>query len=377
MAEILILYYSRGGSVARLARQIARGVEEVAGMGARLRTVPPVAVTTTLASPPEPESGAPYVEAQDLAECAGIALGSPTRFGNMAAPLKHFLDGTGAQWASGTLVGKPAAAFTSTATMHGGQESTLLTMLLPLMHHGMVLVGLPFTDYRQYHLLHHADTLGEADPEGPGEDFKSKAQYALFHVVLGPGFIVFIWLSALGGAVGRPPKWARTEASQRVLRYGWFPGILTFAGTIYASVVSDTFRHIWLYPWLLLLVPILAFVLCGEHYNGRAEDGTLKNSYTPMSNPVMRFAIFNVNHHTAHHLLPKVPGPALRDMTEIAGPYLENTYRGYLDFHRQVLTGLPWFAPRDTSGATARSRESALRAGWAPLATERSSAQPD
>ena len=146
MGEILILYYSRGGSVARLARQIARGVEEVPGMSARLRTVPPVAATTTTTSPPEPESGAPYVEARDLDECDGLALGSPTRFGNMAAPLKHFLDGTGAQWATGVLVGKPAAAFTSTGTQHGGQESTLLSMLLPLMHHGMVIVGLPFTE---------------------------------------------------------------------------------------------------------------------------------------------------------------------------------------------------------------------------------------
>lgn len=146
MNDILILYYSRGGSVARLARQVARGVEEVDGMRARLRSVPPVAPITQQAAPPEPEEGAPYVTTDDLAECAGLILGSPTRFGNMAAPLKHFLDGTGSQWASGTLIGKPAAAFTSTATMHGGQESTLLTMLLPLLHHGMVIVGIPFSE---------------------------------------------------------------------------------------------------------------------------------------------------------------------------------------------------------------------------------------
>ena len=146
MPEILVLYYSRGGSVARLARQVARGIGEVDGMQARLRTVPPVAPVTTIAAPPEPEDGAPYVERRDLAECAGLLLGSPTRFGNMAAPMKHFIDGLGAQWASGTLVGKPACVFTSTATMHGGQESTLLTMMLPLLHHGMVLVGLPFTE---------------------------------------------------------------------------------------------------------------------------------------------------------------------------------------------------------------------------------------
>jgi NAD(P)H dehydrogenase (quinone) len=146
MAEILVLYYSRGGSVARLARQVARGVGEVEGMRARLRSVPPVAVVTQQAAPPEPEEGAPYVQSRDLQECAGIVLGSPTRFGNMAAPLKHFIDGLGAEWASGTLVDKPAGVFTSTATQHGGQESTLLSMQLPLLHHGCVIVGIPFTE---------------------------------------------------------------------------------------------------------------------------------------------------------------------------------------------------------------------------------------
>lgn len=146
MPEILVLYYSRGGSVARLARQIARGIGEVDGMSARVRTVPPVAAVTQTAAPPVPDDGAPYVDASDLVECIGMALGSPTRFGNMAAPLKHWIDGLGAQWASGTLVGKPAAVFTSTATMHGGQEATLLTMMLPLLHHGCVLVGIPYTE---------------------------------------------------------------------------------------------------------------------------------------------------------------------------------------------------------------------------------------
>lgn len=146
MPDILVLYYSRGGSVARLARQIARGIGEVDGMNARLRTVPPVAATTQTASPPEPEEGAPYVEHADLAECAGLLLGSPTRFGNMAAPLKHFIDGLGGEWASGTLVGKPAGVFTSTSTMHGGQESTLLSMMVPLLHHGCVIVGIPYTE---------------------------------------------------------------------------------------------------------------------------------------------------------------------------------------------------------------------------------------
>ena len=146
MPDILVLYYSRGGSVARLARHVARGIGEVEGMAARLRTVPPVAAVTQAASPPVPEDGAPYVERADLAECAGLLIGSPTRFGNMAAPLKHFIDGLGAEWASGTLVGKPAGTFTSTATMHGGQESTLLSMLIPLLHHGCVVAGIPFTE---------------------------------------------------------------------------------------------------------------------------------------------------------------------------------------------------------------------------------------
>ena len=145
MPEILILYYSRGGSVAALARQIARGVEE-AGLQARLRTVPAVAPTTQTATAAVPEDGAPYVEKKDLAECTGLILGSPTRFGNMAAPVKYFIDTLGAEWASGTLVGKPAAVFTSTASMHGGQESTLLSMMTPLLHHGMLLVGIPFTE---------------------------------------------------------------------------------------------------------------------------------------------------------------------------------------------------------------------------------------
>ena len=142
---ILVLYYSRSGHTAQLARLIARGVEE-AGLEARLRQVPPVAPVTETAQPPVPEEGAPYVSRADLAECAGLALGSPTRFGNMAAPLKYFIDGLGAEWTSGTLVGKPAGVFTSTATMHGGQEATLLSMMLPLLHHGCVVAGIPYTE---------------------------------------------------------------------------------------------------------------------------------------------------------------------------------------------------------------------------------------
>ena len=146
MADILVLYYSRGGSVAALARQIARGIGEIDGMAARLRTVPPVSPQTEVAQPPVPESGAPYVVHADLRECAGLAIGSPTRFGNMAAPMKHFLDGLGGEWASGTLIGKPAGVFTSTATLHGGQESTLLSMMIPLLHHGCVIAGIPFSE---------------------------------------------------------------------------------------------------------------------------------------------------------------------------------------------------------------------------------------
>lgn len=143
---ILILYYSRNGQTAELATQIGRGVARVGGIEARIRTVPPVSPATEASLPPVPDTGAPYASKADLAECAGLALGSPTRFGNMAAPLKHFLDTTGDLWLSGTLSGKPAGAFTSTGSLHGGQESTLLTMMIPLLHHGMVLCGLPYTE---------------------------------------------------------------------------------------------------------------------------------------------------------------------------------------------------------------------------------------
>ena len=144
--EILILYYSRNGNVAQLARLIARGVDEIEGVHARVRQVPPVASVTETAQPPVPEEGAPYVELRDLHECAGLIMGSPTRFGNMAAPMKQFIDSTPAEWVSGALAGKPGAVFTSTSTMHGGQESTLLSMMIPLLHHGMLIVGIPFTE---------------------------------------------------------------------------------------------------------------------------------------------------------------------------------------------------------------------------------------
>lgn len=146
MAEILVLYYSRSGATAELARQVCRGVESVAGASARLRTVAPVAATSEEPARPVPASGPPYATLADLTETAGLVMGSPTRFGNMAAPLKYFLDGTSSLWLTGALAGKPAGVFTSTQTMHGGQETTLVSMMLPLLHHGMVLVGLPYTE---------------------------------------------------------------------------------------------------------------------------------------------------------------------------------------------------------------------------------------
>jgi NAD(P)H dehydrogenase (quinone) len=145
-SDILVLYYSRYGSTAALAAQVARGVNAIAGASACLRTVPPVAARTEPRLPDVPESGPPYATLDDLRRCAGLVLGSPTRFGNMAAPLKYFLDGTGGEWLSGALRGKPAGVFTSTSTLHGGQESTLLSMALPLLHHGMILVGVPFSE---------------------------------------------------------------------------------------------------------------------------------------------------------------------------------------------------------------------------------------
>ncbi|MBD3639670.1 MAG: NAD(P)H:quinone oxidoreductase [Marinobacter sp.] len=143
---VLILYYSRNGQTAELANQIGRGVARVPGIEARLRAVPPVSPDTEASLPPVPDEGAPYATKADLAGCSGLAIGSPTRFGNMAAPLKHFLDSTGDLWLSGALAGKPAGAFTSTGSLHGGQETTLMTMMLPLLHHGMVLCGLPYTE---------------------------------------------------------------------------------------------------------------------------------------------------------------------------------------------------------------------------------------
>ena len=141
-----MLYYSQGGAVKQLAQFVARGIEQVPGVKARLRTVPKVAPITQQIAPAVPDSGAPYAELKDLQECIGLALGSPTRFGNMAAPLKYFWDSSGELWLNGTLAGKPASVFTSTGSQHGGQETTLISMMLPLLHHGMLIVGLPYTE---------------------------------------------------------------------------------------------------------------------------------------------------------------------------------------------------------------------------------------
>ena len=144
--EVLVLYYSRHGATEALAREVCHGVDSVEETAARLRTVPPVSAVSEAVEDDVPEDGPPYATRKDLDECAGLVMGSPTRFGNMAAPLKYFLDGTGSEWLSGTLAGKPAGLFTSTSSLHGGQESTLLTMAVPLLHHGMLIVGLPYTE---------------------------------------------------------------------------------------------------------------------------------------------------------------------------------------------------------------------------------------
>ncbi len=146
MTEVLVLYYSRYGATADMARHICRGIEEVDGMQARLRTVPAVSTVCEATQDTIPDAGPPYATLEDLTACAGLALGSPTRFGNMAAPLKYFLDGTSSLWLSAALAGKPACVFTSTASLHGGQETTLLSMMLPLLHHGMLITGVPYSE---------------------------------------------------------------------------------------------------------------------------------------------------------------------------------------------------------------------------------------
>ena len=170
MADILVLYYSQGGAVREMAQLVARGVEMVDGAKARIRTVPKVSAMCEATEPEIPASGAIYVELKDLEECAGIALGSPTRFGNMAAPLKYFLDGMGALWMKGALIGKPGAVFTSTGSMHGGNEATLLSMMIPLLHHGMVIVGLPYSEPELMSTTGGGTPYGASHVAGPADD---------------------------------------------------------------------------------------------------------------------------------------------------------------------------------------------------------------
>lgn len=168
MATILVLYYSRYGSVKQMAQYIARGIESVPGMEAKIRTVPPVSPTTEASDPIIPESGAPYATLEDLKNCAGLALGSPTRFGNMAAPMKYFLDQASSLWLSGSLVNKPAAVFSSSSSMHGGQESTLLSMMLPLFHLGFILLGIPYTEADLNHTQSGGTPYGATHVAGSG-----------------------------------------------------------------------------------------------------------------------------------------------------------------------------------------------------------------
>lgn len=171
MAEILVLFYSRKGMTAELARQVCRGIESVPGAKAKLRTVPQVTTVIEQLEPAVPSEGPPFATHDDLRECDGLVLGSPTRFGNMAAPLKYFLDGTSALWASGALADKPAGVFTSTQTMHGGQETTLLSMMMPLIHHGMYIVGLPYTEPALTHTRSGGSPYGASHVAGlsPGK----------------------------------------------------------------------------------------------------------------------------------------------------------------------------------------------------------------
>jgi NAD(P)H dehydrogenase (quinone) len=168
--DILVLYYSRTGAVRQMAQLVARGIDSVPGAHARVRTVPQVSSVTQALEPAVPDSGPPYAELRDLEECAGLALGSPTRFGNMAAPLKHFLDSTAGLWLRGSLSGKPAALFTSTGTLHGGQESTLLSMMLPLLHHGMLIVGLPYGEPELTSTATGGTPYGASHVAGPHAD---------------------------------------------------------------------------------------------------------------------------------------------------------------------------------------------------------------
>jgi len=185
MADVLVLYYSLHGNVAHMARLLARGLEEVDGMQARVRTVPKVSTVCEASEDSIPAHGPPYVTRADLDECVALALGSPTRFGNMAAPLKYFLDGTASEWLSGTLAGKPAAVFTSTSTLHGGQETTLVSMMLPLMHHGMMVLGIPYTERDLTSTRSGGTPYGASHLAGPHNDIAITDEEQRLCVALG------------------------------------------------------------------------------------------------------------------------------------------------------------------------------------------------
>ncbi|KXB32192.1 NAD(P)H-quinone oxidoreductase [Dechloromonas denitrificans] len=198
MQDILVLYYSHRGSVRALAERIARGIESVPGFQARLRTVPRVSTVCEASEPTIPDSGAPYVETIDLHECTALALGSPVRFGNMAAPMKYFWDGTIAEWQNGTLAGKPAAVFTSSASQHGGNESTLVSMMLPLLHHGMLIMGLPFTEAEL------ANTTTGGSPYGASHVAGSSGNSQLSDTESRLAFIQGMRLANLAKKLGQP-----------------------------------------------------------------------------------------------------------------------------------------------------------------------------
>ncbi len=185
MKPILVLYYSRLGAVQRMAQLIAHGIDAVAGASARIRTVPEISAISEAVAAPVPDEGAPYVQLSDLEECAGLALGSPTRFGNMAAPLKYFIDSTSTIWLSAALSGKPAAVFTSTSSLHGGQETTLLSMMLPLMHHGMMMVGLPYTEIDLLTTTGGGTPYGASHLAGPSSDLAISASEKNLCIALG------------------------------------------------------------------------------------------------------------------------------------------------------------------------------------------------
>lgn len=185
MLEILVLYYSRFGATEQMAKQIARGIEQVDGVAARLRTVPAVSTVTKQTEDAIPKEGTIYATPDDLAECAGLAIGSPTRFGNMAAPLKYFLDGTSGLWASGALAGKPASVFSSSATIHGGQETTLISMMLPLMHHGALIVGLPYTEPQLTTTTTGGTPYGPTHVAGPNSDLPLSEDEKVLSLALG------------------------------------------------------------------------------------------------------------------------------------------------------------------------------------------------